>query len=69
MPTWQPSICSEAILIMGPGSEKTLLLKPLKEGLRSHKTRVLHAEASDHTTDREIIAMGHRHFHLGEPAR
>lgn len=60
---------SEAILIMGPGSEKTLLLKHLKEGLRSHKARVLQAEACDHPTDREIIAMGRCHFHLGEPAR
>jgi hypothetical protein len=31
--------------------------------------RELHAEACDHPTDREIIAMGRRYFHLGEPAR
>ena len=60
---------SEEILIVGPGSEKTLLLKHLKEGQRSHKSRVLQAEACDHPTDREIIALGRRHFHLGEPVR
>ena len=60
---------SEAILIVGPGNEKTLLLKHLREGLRSHKPRELEVEACDHPTDREIIALGRRHFHLGEPAR
>jgi hypothetical protein len=73
-PTFFPRIdeallSSEAILIIGPGNEKTLLLKHLEEGLRSHNTRELHAEACDHPTDREIIALGRRHFHLGEPAR
>jgi hypothetical protein len=37
--------------------------------VHSHKARELHAEACDHPTDREIIALGRRHFHLGEPAR
>jgi len=60
---------SEAILIVGPGNEKTLLLKHLKECLPSHIRRGLHAEACDHPTDPEIIALGRRHFHLGEPAR
>ena len=60
---------SEAVLIVGPGNEKTLLLKHLKESLRSPKTRELHTEACGHPTDREIIALGRRYFHLGEPAR
>jgi len=73
-PTFFPRIgealqASEAILIVGPGNEKTLLLKHLKEGMHSHKAREIHAEACDHPTDREIIALGRRHFHLGEPAR
>ena len=59
----------QAVLIAGPGNEKTLLLKHLKEGRRYHKGRDLHAEPSDHPTDREIIALGRHHFHLGEPAR
>jgi hypothetical protein len=59
---------SEEILIVGPGNEKALL-KHLKQGLRSHKARVFHAEACDHPTDREIIALGRRHFRLGEPVR
>lgn len=60
---------SEAILVVGPGNEKTLLLKYLKESLPSHINRVLHAEACDHPTDPEIVAWGRHHFHLGEPAR
>ena len=59
----------EAILVVGPGNEKTLLLKYLEESRRSPKERDLRAEACDHPTDREIIALGRRHFHLGEPAR
>lgn len=54
---------------MGPGNEKTLLLKHLKEGLCSHKAREIHAEAYGHPTHREIIALERRNFHLGEPAR
>jgi len=45
------------------------LLKFLGQGQHSLKGRVVHAEACDHPTDREIIALGRRHFHLGEPAR
>ena len=59
----------EAILVVGPGNEKTLLLKYLKESRRSPLDRDLRAEPSDHPTDREIVALGRRHFHLGEPAR
>src|SRR5436190_7948176 len=60
---------SEAVLIVGPGNEKTLLLKYLEEGRGSLEGRELRADACDHPTDREIIALGRRHFHLGEPAR
>lgn len=60
---------SKDVLIVGPGNEKTSLLKYLGEGRGLLKGRELHAEACDHPTDREIIALGRRHFHLGEPAR
>ena len=59
----------EAVLIVGPGNEKTLLLKHLAEDRHAHKVRGLHAEPCDHPTDREIIALGRRHFHLGEAVR
>ena len=59
----------EAVLIVGPGTEKTLLLKHLREGHSSHKNRDLHAEPADHPSDREIIALGRRRFHLGEAVR
>ncbi|WP_338834315.1 hypothetical protein [Bradyrhizobium septentrionale] len=73
-PTFFPRIgealqSSEAILIVGPGNEKTLLLKYLEERRQAVKGGELRAEACDHPTDREIIALGRRHFHLGEPAR
>jgi hypothetical protein len=60
---------SHAVLILGPGNEKTLLLKYLGENQPSPKGREIHAEACDHPTDGELIALGRRHFHLGEPAR
>ena len=59
----------EAVLLVGPGNEKTLLLKHLQESGGSHKGRDLHAQPADHPSDREIIALGRRHFHLGEPVR
>jgi len=59
---------SKEVLIVGPGNEKNLLLKFLGQGQHS-QGRVVHAEACDHPTDRETIALGRRHFHLGEPAR
>lgn len=59
----------EAVYIVGPGTEKTLLLKHLRERGGSHKGCDLHAEPADHPSDREIIALGRKHFHLGEPAR
>jgi len=54
---------------MGLGDEKTLLLKHLKESRRAPGHRDLRAEPSDRPTDREIVALGRRHFHLGEPVR
>lgn len=60
---------SEAILVVGPGNEKTLLLKYLEERYRSATKRNVDIKPCDHPTDREIIAMGRYHFHLGEPAR
>lgn len=52
--------CSE-VLILGPGTEKTALLHHL-QSLRP--AMVLHAEAIDHPTDAEIIALGRKHFRL-----
>jgi stalled ribosome rescue protein Dom34 len=60
---------SEAILILGPGNEKTLLLKYLRESQHSPKARDLQAETFDHPTGCQIIALGRRHFRLGEPMR
>jgi hypothetical protein len=59
----------EAVLLVGPGNEKILLLKHLGESSGSHKGRDLHAEPADHPSDREIIALGRRHFRLGEAVR
>jgi hypothetical protein len=60
---------SEAILIVGPGNEKTLLSKHLGKGPNSQKTREVHVRACDHPTDPGIVALGRRYFRLGEPAR
>lgn len=60
---------SQAALIVGPGNEKNLLLRYLAEGPGSSKSREIRAEACDHPSDREIIALGRRHFHFGVPPR
>jgi stalled ribosome rescue protein Dom34 len=52
------------ILIVGPGIEKSALLHYLKENRTDLTATELHAETSDHPTDREIIALGRRRFGL-----
>ena len=52
------------ILIVGPGIEKAALLNYLRENRNDLTATELHAEASDHPTDREIIALGRRRFGL-----
>jgi hypothetical protein len=52
------------ILILGPGIEKTALLHYLQEHRKDLAAAELHAAASDHPTDREIIALGRRRFGL-----
>jgi hypothetical protein len=52
--------CTE-VLIIGPGNEKTALMRHL-QAARSGLT--LRVETTDHLTDKEIIALGKRHFHL-----
>jgi hypothetical protein len=49
------------LLVIGPGIEKTELVQYLKAerpGLSPH------VEASDHPTDREIVALGRKRFRL-----
>ena len=52
------------ILIVGPGTEKAALLHYLQENRKDLAATQLHAEAADHPTDREIIALGRRRFGL-----
>ena len=52
------------ILIVGPGTEKAALLHYLQVNRKDLTATQLHAEASDHPTDREIIAIGRRRFGL-----
>jgi hypothetical protein len=57
------------VLIVGPGTEKIALLGYLRENREDLSATQLHAEASDHPTDREIIALGLRRFGLDEGVR
>jgi hypothetical protein len=57
------------VLIVGPGTEKIALLRYLQENRKDLSATQMHAEASDHPTDREIIALGLRRFGLDEGAR
>ena len=52
------------ILIVGPGIEKAALLQYLQENRKDLSALQLHVEASDHPSDREIIARGRRRFGL-----
>ncbi|MFH0299119.1 hypothetical protein AAFX91_18135 [Bradyrhizobium sp. 31Argb] len=47
------------VQIMGPGNEKTELLHHLQD---THPNIILRVEASDHPTDKEIIARGKEFF-------
>ncbi|MES5485216.1 hypothetical protein QMZ05_20910 [Bradyrhizobium sp. INPA03-11B] len=49
------------LLIIGPGIEKTKLMHFLKT---NRPTLALHVESSDHPTEREIVALGRKRFHL-----
>jgi uncharacterized ferredoxin-like protein len=60
---------SKAVLLLGPGIEKTALMTHLASGGQSQSFDSLQAESSDHPTDPKIIARGRRHFQLGLPAR
>jgi len=54
------------VLIVGPGAEKIALLRYLQENRKDLSATQLHVEASDHPTDREIVALGRRRFGLDE---
>lgn len=49
------------LLIIGPGNEKTELMQFLKT---TRSTLTVHVESSDHPTEREIVALGRKRFHL-----
>ncbi|WP_024584427.1 MULTISPECIES: hypothetical protein [unclassified Bradyrhizobium] len=52
--------CTE-LLVIGPGTEKTELV----HYLRAERPDLnLNVEASDHPTDREIVALGRKRFRL-----
>lgn len=52
------------ILVVGPGIEKAALRRYLQEHRQDLTAAELHVEASDHPSDREIVALGRRHFGL-----
>lgn len=52
--------CRE-VLIVGPGTEKTVLLNHLRS---TYPQMILRLEACDHPTEAEIIALGRKHFRI-----
>jgi stalled ribosome rescue protein Dom34 len=52
------------VLILGPGTEKTALMRHLQS---SRPKIALRMEPNDHPTDEEIVAIGRKHFGLPEP--
>jgi stalled ribosome rescue protein Dom34 len=55
--------CSD-VLILGPGTEKTALMRYLQS---SRPKIALRMEPNDHPSDEEIVAIGRKHFGLPEP--
>jgi hypothetical protein len=55
--------CDE-VLILGPGTEKTVLMHHLQS---ARPKTALQLGSSDHPTDEEIVAIGRKHFGLSEP--
>jgi hypothetical protein len=54
--------CDE-LLILGPGTEKTALMRYLQS---ARPKITLRTEPNDHPTDEEIVAIGRKHFGLSE---
>ena len=52
------------VLILGPGAEKTALMRHLQS---ARPKIALRMEPNDHPSDEEIVAIGRRHFGLSEP--
>jgi stalled ribosome rescue protein Dom34 len=52
------------VLILGPGTEKTALMRFLQS---SRPKIALRMEPNDHPSDEEIVAIGRKHFGLSEP--
>ena len=52
------------VLILGPGTEKTALMRYLQAARPKISLRM---EPNDHPTDEEIVAIGRKHFGLSEP--
>jgi hypothetical protein len=52
--------CRE-VLIVGPGTEKTVLAAHLQS---VHPQMTLRSDACDHPTDAEIVALGRKHFRI-----
>jgi stalled ribosome rescue protein Dom34 len=54
----------DQVLILGPGTEKSALMRYLQS---ERPAIALRMESNDHSTDDEIVAIGRQHFGLSEP--
>lgn len=53
---------AEAILIVGPGSEKTVLYKHLLKSWPQVAEKVASVESADHPTDGQLLAYARKYF-------
>jgi stalled ribosome rescue protein Dom34 len=53
---------AQEIIVVGPGSAKTVFMKHLAEHSPALAKRVVEVAASDHPSDGEIVAMARKHF-------
>lgn len=52
------------ILLVGPGGEKTALMKYLKENRTDVAGHVVKVAPADHPTDAEVVALAKRYFRM-----
>jgi stalled ribosome rescue protein Dom34 len=57
---------AEQILLLGPSTAKSQLLKYLQDHAPAVVTKVVAVEASDHPTDAQIVAHVRKHFRIPE---
>ena len=60
-------VSAEEVLVLGPSTAKSQLLKFFNDHARELVGKVVAVETSDHPTDAQIVAHAKRHFQIPTP--